>query len=166
MAGRVCVHKEGLFLRNYHHGPKSVNAPKHVSDKGKPDHWNCRSSVRGAKPSANERTRKFVVWIRPSVTFEDMGKTARCEATHNAEATSEAVRVSSWSNWVPSDAQMNLFVTHSKHVNVKCSAVRLKSVISSGSIVKCDGAYRSNWSHYASSWPSSCETPRSSHNLL
>ena len=65
----------------------------------------------------------------------------RCEATHNAEAASEAVRVSSWSNRVLSDGQMNLFLS------------RVKSLISSGSIEKCDDAcYRSNWSHYASSW--------------
>ena len=55
--------------------------------------------------------RKFVVWIRCCVTFEDMGKTVRCEATHNAEAACAAVRVSSWSTWVLSDAQINLFVS-------------------------------------------------------
>ena len=49
-------------------------------------------------------------------------RAVRCEATHNAEAAGEAVRVFLshvvlWSNVVPSDAPLS----------VKCSAVRLKS---------------------------------------
>ena len=63
----------------------------------------------------------------------------RCEATHRAEAASEAFRVSAWSNWVPSDAQMNLFVSRPSQVDVKC---RLKDVM----------AHVTNWSHYTSSW--------------
>ena len=46
MAGRVCIRKQGLFLRSCHRRLKSVNVPKRASKKEK-EHWHKGMRLEG-----------------------------------------------------------------------------------------------------------------------
>ena len=42
MAGRICVHKEKHFLRNWHHSPVGVHEPERAIDEER-EHWHKRA---------------------------------------------------------------------------------------------------------------------------